>query len=276
MLLALIVWFWRNASDKVWAQEFRDKEREIALNAPQGTCVVQGDVTSRRDDSDEDKFWTGAAHLRHHLELLLVLRGVKPCVLFLKYDHDNDPFFSTVVMDCLIPIMDRLDLWSYGFGISCESGIWVFYDARSPELTLVKKAFLTSDCVKNMNPEAYPDRDYPGTPDHETAQALGYPVPFDDWQSGLFVAIQDATELDVLARRGCPEDQRCCVPGMAFKIPEEEESAWKKVLDFHRKCVETAKSVGTELILFTDECYEMADWLEANPGILDGLSWVGG
>lgn len=261
---------WRNASDKVWLQEFRDKERELTLNAPQGTRVG-GQLIPR---GDEDKFWIGAAHLRHHVELLLVLKGVKPCVLFVKYADENDPLFSTVVIDCLVPIMDRFDLWSYGFGISIQSRNWVFYDARSPQLPLIKKAFLTHPSVKRMDRVAYPEKYYPMMSDHETAQALGYPVPFNDHQSGHLITIRDLTELGALAAAGWPEDQQCCVPGMQFNCPTGDASVWKKVLDFHRQCEEAAKSVGTGLFLFTGEHREMTAWLEENPDVLDGLSYL--
>jgi hypothetical protein len=257
-------------------QAFREQEREIALIAPKGSCVG-AQVSSCSDDSSDDKFWIGAAHLRHHLEILLVLKGVKPCVLFTKYAAENGPLFSTVVIDCLVPIMDRLDLWSYGFSISYMSGEWVFYDARSPKMPLINKAFLTHPSVKKTDRVTYPERGlgFPGISDIETAQALGYPAPFDDWQSGRYVTIRDATELEVLASAGWPEDQRCCVQGMAFTCPAGDESVWKKVLDFHRHCEEAAKSVGTELVLFTGTYPEMTAWLEGSPGMLDGLSWLG-
>lgn len=223
-----------------------------------------------------DKFWIGAAHLRHHLELLLVLKGVKPCVLFVKYADSNSPLFSTVIIDCLVPIMDRFDLWSYGFGISVQSREWVFYDARSPQMPLIKKAFLTHPSVKRKDPVAYPEKHYPMICDHDTAQALGYPVPFNGYQSGHFVTIRDNTELRVLAAAGWPDGQVCCVPGMQFTCPTGDESVWKKVVDFHRQCDEVAKSVGTEIMLFTGEHPKLNAWLEQNPDMRDGLTWVKG
>lgn len=256
-------------------QSFREKEREITLNAPKGSCV--GDhVSSFSDDKPDDKFWIGATHLRHHLEFLFVLKGIKPSLLLMKYADDNSPLFSTVMIDCLVPIMDRLDLWSYGFSISFQSGYWVFYDARSPKLPLVKKAFLTHLAVKLSDPVTYPEDNLAGIPDSETAQALGYPVPFDDWLSGHFLCFRDATELKTLVSSGLPEGRRECVQGMAFTCPAGDELVWKKVLDLHRQCVEVAKSVGTELVLYTGKHPEMSAWLEENPDILDGISWLGG
>lgn len=256
-------------------QAFRDREREITLNAPKGSIVVS-DENFRSEDYPKGKFYMGAALLRHHLEFLLVLKGVKPCVLFGKCSASNFPLFATVVIDCLVPIMDRLDLWSYGFRISYQSACWVFYDAQSPKMPLISKAFLVHPKVKALDPVTYHKAGYPGLPDSESGAALGYPVPFDDFQSGLYVTIRDATELDVLATRGWSEDEQCCVQQMAFTSPAGDKSVWKKVLDFYRQCYEAAKSVGTELVLGTDENPEIIAYLQENPGQLAGLSCLGG
>lgn len=254
-------------------QAFRNQERAIALNPPIDSTVGSD---TRTDDNSNEKFWTGAAHLRHHLEFLLVLKGVKPCVYFFRYEPENKALFGSVIVNCLIPIMDRFDLWSYGFRITGQSGEWIFYDCRSPKMPLITKIFLTDPKVKAMDPVTYPNDEFPFTPDSETAEAIGYPVPFDDWRNGCFILFRDATELDVLAAAGWPEDERCCVQGMAFTCPAGDESVWKKVLDYYRQCQEAAKSVGTELVLCTGEYPEMTAWLEENPGMLDGLAWQGG
>lgn len=247
-------------------QEFRNHEREITLNAPEGSCV--GCQVSSGSDDRSDKFWIGATHLRHHLEFLLVLKGIKPCVLFFKFTPDNDPIFSTVVIDCLVTIMDRFDLWSYGFSITTQSGLWVFYDARAPKMHLINKVFLTHPTVKQMDPVTYPSDAFPGVPDEEVAEALGYPVTFNDWLSGKWVSIRDATELEVLNSIGRPQDQYA-VQGIEFTCPVRGGSVWMKVLDFYHQCVEGARSVGTKLTLFTGECDEMTIWLSENPGMLD-------
>ncbi|KAK7699818.1 hypothetical protein SLS64_011430 [Diaporthe eres] len=236
-------------------KEFRDKEREITLKSSKG-CYVGERKISRKQGKPGNKFWMCAAHLRHHLEFLLVLKGLKPCLLLVKYRPENEPLFSTVVLDCLVPVMDRFDLWSYGFSISFHTGSWVFYDTRSPKVSLVKEVFLTH-------------HDDP-VPERVVAEALGYPVHFDDWQDGRFVTMRDATELKVLVSRGWPEKDSCCVQGMSFTCPEGDETVWKEVLDVYHRYRRAALSLGTELVLFIGGYREMIDWLMEKPHMLEG------
>lgn len=237
-------------------QEFRDKEREVTLQLSEG-CFVGHRMVSREDGQPGNKFWTAAAHLRHYLEFLLVLKGLKPCLLFLKYAAENDPLFSTVVLDCLVPVMDRLDLWSYGFSISFHTGSWVFYDTRSPKVSLVKEVFVTH-------------HDGPRVPERVVAEALGYPIHFDNWRSGRVVTIRDATELKVLVSSGWPEEDSCCVQGMSFHCPEGDEDVWTEVLNAYHRYMGAARSLGTELVLFIGHYREMVDWLMEHPYMLEG------
>lgn len=215
--------------------------------------------------------------MRHYLEILLVLKGIKPCTLFVKFSLDNVWIFSTVVIDCLVPIMDRLDLWSYGFRISMRAGQWVFYDARSSAMPLIDKIFLTHASVKCMDRIAYPEESFFGVPEQEIAVALGYPIAFNAPDAGHPVHIRDATEMEVLVSSGWPPPQ-CCVQGTVFDCPSREgaESArannldFFKVLGYYYRCEQAARSVGTELQLFTGFHPEMTDYLVDNPGTLDG------
>ncbi|POS80306.1 hypothetical protein DHEL01_v201289 [Diaporthe helianthi] len=257
---------------------FRNLEREITLDAPDGSRVGHGGgsiVFSHSDNPPNDKFWIGAAHLRHHLEFLLVLKGIKPCVLFVKYGPDNTPLFSTVVIDCLVPIMDRLDLWSYGFSITFQTEQWVLYDTRSPKAALVKKVFDVHVSEKYMNQDEYPEDTIPGVPNSEIGRALGYPVPFDDFADGRWVHFRDNTELEALVERGW-SNYVCCVQGMAFSCPPGgDESVWKKVVDLYRRCQDAARDVGSDLLLFTGKYPELTAWLEEDPSVADGLTWAG-
>ncbi|KAG8156950.1 hypothetical protein KVR01_013172 [Diaporthe batatas] len=238
---------------------FRDQERDIVLNAPRG-CVASNPVAGfeelpalhRSDNCPEGQFWAGAAHLRHHIEILLTLKGVKPCVMFYRFVGGNKRLFSSVVIDCLVPIMNRFDLWSYGFRISFKSGCWVFYDARFQKMPLITKVFLTHETVMQADPDTYDPQYYPGVPDSLCAEVLGYPVPFEDFQKGYSVIFRDTTEMEVLATRGWPEDERCCVQAMHFTCPEgpnREGNSWNTVNEFFLRCRAAARTVGTDLCL---------------------------
>lgn len=257
-------------------QAFRDQERDIILNAPAGLQMGSREGHLPTHDSTGDgEWWVGAAHLRHYLEFLLVLKGLKPCMLLVKFSLDNIWIFSTLIIDCLVPIMDRLNMWSYGYSISFQADEWVFYDTRSPVLPRINKIFLTHRTTKDLDPDAYPEDSHLGAPEPEIAVALGYPIAMDDPRTGHMIFIRDATEMDVLISSGWPEPQ-CCVQGTGFNCPEGDEVVWGQVLDWYYKCEKAARSVGTELQLFAGSHPEMSDWLADTPGMLEGpLPWLG-
>ncbi|KAG8167115.1 hypothetical protein KVR01_002804 [Diaporthe batatas] len=249
---------------------FREMERDFLLKVPVGPL--------RHDDTTTKYWWDGAAHLRHHVEFLLVLKGVKPCVLFSKNKPEHTSVFSSVVMDILIPVMNHMQLWSYGFKISFECLEWVFYDARSPLLPQITKIFLTDHTSKKVDRTgAYPakDSDKPYLVPHlEVAQALAYPIRSDHFDSDCYVNIQDATEMDVLECMGRPRPH-CCVYGMGFGSPVGNEDDWMKILTHYHKCAETARKFGTDLRLVLKH-EKMTAWLTSNPGWLVGpVPWVG-
>ncbi|KAL1866704.1 hypothetical protein Daus18300_006648 [Diaporthe australafricana] len=243
---------------------FRDEEREILLNVPAGP--------RRDDDTTSEKWWIGAAHMRHYLEFLFVLEGLKPCVLFLRNRLENCPIFSTIVIDTLVPIMNRLDLWSYGFRLGFQSGEWVFYDGRSPAAVQVNKLFLTDPLVRYAdNTGAYPEKDKQyGVPNLEAAHALGYPVHSDGFGSDRWIIIRDATELDVLVEDlGWPAPYSP-VQGLSYTCAAGDDQEWTNILVHYFQCEQAAAEVGTGLQLFTFTHTEITAWLEENPGILEG------
>lgn len=244
-------------------QTFRDEERDILLNVPAGPL--------RHDESCTDKWWIAAAHLRHYFEFFLVLKGIKPCVLFLKHTPDHETTWSTLFIDCVIPLMDRLDLWSYGFKISFMCGDWVFYDARSPVMPQISKIFLSHHMDKVYDiTGAFPiEENTYRVPHLEVAHALGYPIRSGGFDSQRWVNIRDETEMGVLASLAPPE-HICCVQGMIFSCPVGNEDEWADVLAYYYRCEQAARSVGTQLALLTENHPEMTAWLERNPGWLAG------
>lgn len=133
----------------------------------------------------------------------------------------------------------------------------VFYDTRSPKVSLVRDVFLTR-------------HNGPGVPDRVMAEALRYPIHFDNWQSGRFVTIRDPTELKVLVSSGWRKEDSCCAHGTSFTCPEGDEAVWMKVLDVYHRYRDTAGSLVTELALFIGDYREMIDWLMEKPNMLAG------
>lgn len=61
------------------------------------------------------------AHLRYHVQVLLALKGVQPCVPFVSPKDTGILVMNEMVLRCLVPVMEELDLESYGFRLLCRS-----------------------------------------------------------------------------------------------------------------------------------------------------------
>lgn len=60
------------------------------------------------------------AHVRQHLVVLLVLLGFRPCHPFVSPSDEGNAIMSEMVIRCLVPLMEKFDLESYGFRLLCK------------------------------------------------------------------------------------------------------------------------------------------------------------
>lgn len=104
--------FQTNAANKVFIL-LREAEREFLIN------LGHDSVTKMHNPSDSPKCHP-VAHLRHHLQVLLVLLGVKPCVPFVSPKGTGTAVMGEMVLRCLVPLMEQFDLESYGFRLLCR------------------------------------------------------------------------------------------------------------------------------------------------------------
>ncbi|KAF9049510.1 hypothetical protein BDZ89DRAFT_1108106, partial [Hymenopellis radicata] len=82
-------------------EQFRDKERAFLLT-----------YKSPKPEYDDRPSWYYAAHMSYYAEVLFVLKGVKPCVLFASGDQAHT---QAIIDTCLKPVLEQFDLLSYGF-----------------------------------------------------------------------------------------------------------------------------------------------------------------
>lgn len=101
-----------NTADQVFVL-LREAEREFLIN------LDRDSVTKMHNPSDSPKCHP-VAHLRHHLQVLLVLMGVKPCVPFVSPKGTGTAVMGEMVLRCLVPLMEQFDLESYGFKLLCR------------------------------------------------------------------------------------------------------------------------------------------------------------
>lgn len=93
---------------------YRDAERQFLLDLEHDT------VRNLYPQGPEPKCHA-VAHLRHHVELLLTLKGMKPCVPFVSPKPTGIATMDNMVLRCLVPLMEQFDLESYGFKLYCKS-----------------------------------------------------------------------------------------------------------------------------------------------------------
>lgn len=92
----------------------REAEREFLLN------LDHESVTKMHNPGDSPKCHP-VAHMRHHLQVLLLLKGIQPCVMFVSPKETGTVVQNQMIFRCLLPVMEELELESYGFKLLCRS-----------------------------------------------------------------------------------------------------------------------------------------------------------
>lgn len=109
--------FMENVTEQAFTA-LREAEREFLLN------LDHDSITKMHNPSDSPKCHP-VAHLRHHLQVLLVLKGIQPCVPFVSPKETGTGVMDAMVLRCLMPIMEQLDLESYGFRLLCRPPLFL-------------------------------------------------------------------------------------------------------------------------------------------------------
>lgn len=147
--------------------------------------------------------------LRHHIEVYLTLKGLKPCTLFFASLTGGFPaqLLAGIVLECLIPALDQHfgdggnngidNLEAYGFRLHYIAGqvqthtphggfdgAWVLADTQNAKWPLVRDALFKTN-EKRMIPEAI------------IGAAMGYPVKvFGNMHHSI--TFQDHTEQEAI------------------------------------------------------------------------------
>lgn len=103
--------FMKNVAEQAFTT-LREAEREFLLN------LDHDSITKMHNPSDSPKCHP-VAHLRYHLQVLLALKGIQPCVPFVSPKETGTVVMNAMVLRCLLPVMEQLDLESYGFRLLC-------------------------------------------------------------------------------------------------------------------------------------------------------------
>lgn len=104
--------FMKNVAEQAFTT-LREAEREFLLN------LDHDSITKMHNPGDSPKCHP-VAHLRYHLQVLLALKGIQPCVPFVSPKETGTVVMNAMVLRCLVPLMEQLDLESYGFRLICR------------------------------------------------------------------------------------------------------------------------------------------------------------
>jgi hypothetical protein len=159
------------------------------------------------------------AHLRHHVEVLLTLKGVNPSAVLCKAHHDDSltNVLTGVVLKCLAPLLDAFAIESYGFRLRylpadvltagprarARRGNWVLADTLSPMWPLVRDLFFKDDRPAGRR-----------VPARLVAAALGHPVDLRGGPAQYEVRLYDDTEERIL--KSAVDEKVCCVEALHF------------------------------------------------------------
>ncbi|KAI1765640.1 hypothetical protein GGR53DRAFT_489133 [Hypoxylon sp. FL1150] len=158
-----------NSRIKASFEMIRDTERAYLLALDKKMLPFP---TNSADTPD----WYAASQLRHYFEILLTLKGKKPCTLAAMMSGEK--VINGMILQCLAPMMEQFELESYGFVLRYLAhdvlsvqpmhpgfkGGWIFADKQSDKWNKVEDVFLLP---------------HPGrrNPEDVIGAALGYPMP---------------------------------------------------------------------------------------------------
>lgn len=227
--------------------DFVDRERHFLLNLSP-TQLHQLD-----EGRISDPLYP-ACHLRHHVEILLTLKAIKPCTLISHYNAQK--IFTQMTQECLKPVIKKYNLVDYGFHLqqithpmptTVHRGFkdgWIFADRRSQSWPDVKQLFLIPQSRK--------------ADEGKIGKALGYPLLMGTGQRT--VTYTDATEREILGT--LTGKQIRSVPGFECSCEAGTKTEWEIVDAHFLRCVGAARDVGVLLRIDLGEFPEMDEYLE--------------
>ncbi|OTA63372.1 hypothetical protein K449DRAFT_381870 [Hypoxylon sp. EC38] len=187
-----------------------------------------------------------ASQLRHYFEVLLTLKGKKPCTLITMHFPQGSVMMNGMVLQCLSPMIQQFELESYGFTLRYLAhdvlteqrrhlgfkGGWIFADKHSEHWNKVLDIFLLP---------------HPGrrNPEDNIGAALGYPLPGGN-ATILFIDDTETSELERITGEKLPAS----VIGMEFFCTE---GGFSRLLGYYLQCKQAAADVGVRLQIDTEE-----------------------
>jgi hypothetical protein len=223
--------------------DFKIRERNFLL------ALSQSQSLKATDGRIPDSMYS-ASHQRHHIEVLLVLKEIKPCALIVHGMAQD--IFTEMVEKCLKPVIEKHQLEKYGFHlqqilhampttthVGFQNG-WIFADTRSPLWPEVKYLFLTANTEK--------------AEEKRIGVALGYPAP----HGTAKVSAVDCTEMNDM-RKATGRDV-CCVTAFNFTC-DPSSTHYRHILVHYHRCQSALKDVGTNIKLDLGEHRGLAKWM---------------
>ncbi|KAK7707141.1 hypothetical protein SLS64_007351 [Diaporthe eres] len=244
--------FMKNVAEQAFTI-LREAEREFLLN------LDHYSITKMHNPSDSPKCHP-VAHLRYHFQVLLALKGIVPCVPFVSPKETGTDVMNAMVLRCLVPVMEQLDLESYGFRLLYIAsdvltstirfrgfkGSWVLADTQSAAWNLIREIFTPL-------PPRDPAR---RIPEKVMCVALGFPV----YTNNIIneVVIRDRTEYELL--QDSFDQDTCRVCAMKIFCDNGSVEDWQAIRSYYMVCRDIALELGTVLDLDLGDHPMMAQW----------------
>ncbi|KAK0118378.1 hypothetical protein ONS95_012667 [Cadophora gregata] len=237
-------------------QELTRFEREFYLGLSKADAKVLMPVPGI---NPKDMPFMIASSQRHYVEILLTLKGIKPCtVIFHPYATE---IYTRLVNEVLKPVIKKYKLKTYGFELRQVDhatmiemgrpepdmfwrGGWIFADILSPLWRDIQGIFFTPTEIHIFSEECdiYQDK---------LCKVFGYPVRgFPRQEEGINrVQYMDETECGELAKVGGKSEDEVEVIGFEYEDDDGDEERWMKCLIHFESCQRAMKSVGSRLEL---------------------------
>lgn len=220
----------------------------------------------KRKKSPKPK-WYFAAHFRFHVQILMVLLGVKTVTLFSHPEFKGNAVLERMVEHCLKPVMEKYKLAQYGFVVQKIEQPMHTEGGSSFQGALIFANKRTSNPLLNADIENVFNTFHIGKIFSEVtlAKLLGYPMAGTPGQ-GL-VRYRDMTEMAWLWKTVGKDQNKISsqffVPGLDYSCGESPEH-FAHSLSHFTVWEDAARDVGVTLMLDTKANLKFEAWKEAS------------
>ncbi|KAI9054428.1 hypothetical protein LZ554_001590 [Drepanopeziza brunnea f. sp. 'monogermtubi'] len=238
-------------------EEYTRRERDYCLALPDQECRMILELDNSVPNPGDWNLQIARSEMcRFYVQLLMVLKGIKPCLMFY---HRAAPYvLDRLINYALRPVLKKYGLLSYGFTlqqitnpkhasypqgyrINWEGG-WIFADMRS--------SLWPGYILNTFLPRVLQTQDDLLESGDRLCKVFGYPVPrYPREEPFRQVIYYDETEHVELSKLTDKDPSEGFVPGFRYFDNDGDITTWRDCVIHYLKCMDEMERMGRSLVL---------------------------